>query len=89
MTALWEQSLGQIAERHGSYQQFMGPLTEQLNGLIEGARQDSGASFSALPKEAPGASKRRFTKRKSPAASGAGAAPRKSAGKRPARSKAA
>ena len=26
MTALWEQSLGQIAERHGSYQQFMGPL---------------------------------------------------------------
>ncbi|MGL5588675.1 MAG: hypothetical protein ACRDDI_11540, partial [Aeromonas veronii] len=65
MTARWEQSLGQIAERHGSYQQFMGPLTEQLNGLIEGARQDSGASFSALPKEAPGAGKRRFTKRKS------------------------
>jgi DNA topoisomerase-3 len=86
MTALWEQHLGQIAERHGSYQQFMGPLTEQLNGLIEGARQDSGASFSALPKAVPGASKRRFTKRKSPAASGA---PRKSAGKRPARSKAA
>jgi DNA topoisomerase-3 len=64
MTALWEQSLGQIAERHGSYQQFMGPLTEQLNGLIEGARQDSGASFSALPKAAPGDSKQRFARRK-------------------------
>ncbi|MFM5333808.1 DNA topoisomerase III [Aeromonas veronii] len=83
MTALWEQSLGQIAERHGSYQQFMGPLTEQLNGLIEGARQDSGASFSALPKEAPGAGKRRFTKRKSPAASTTGGPrPRKTTSKR-------
>ena len=50
MTALWEQHLGRIAERHASYQQFMGPLTDQLNALIEGARQDSGASFSALPK---------------------------------------
>ncbi|MNC52918.1 DNA topoisomerase III [compost metagenome] len=88
MTALWEQHLGRIAERHASYQQFMGPLTEQLNGLIEGARQDSGASFSALPKEAPGASKRRFS-RKSSSTSGTGAAPRKGAGKRPARSKAA
>ena len=86
MTALWEQSLAQIAERHGSYQQFMGPLTEQLNGLIEGARQDSGASFSALPKEAPGAGKRRFTKRKSPAASTTGGPrPRKTASKRPTR----
>ena len=83
MTALWEQSLGQIAERHGSYQQFMGPLTEQLNGLIEGARQDSGASFNALPKEVPGAGKRRFTRRKSPAASTTGGPrPRKTASKR-------
>ncbi|MNU06414.1 hypothetical protein D3C72_2516040 [compost metagenome] len=66
----------------------MGPLTDQLSALIEGARQDSGASFSALPKEAPGANKRRFS-RKSSAASGKGAAPRKGTGKRPARSKAA
>ncbi|MGL5036137.1 MAG: DNA topoisomerase, partial [Aeromonas sp.] len=79
MTALWEQSLGQIAERHGSYQQFMRPLTEQLNGLIEGARQDSGASFSALPKEASGANKRRFSRSKPGAASNAGASYRKSA----------
>ncbi|MGL4352607.1 MAG: DNA topoisomerase III [Aeromonas popoffii] len=83
MTALWEQRLGQIAERHASYQQFMGPLTEQLNGLIEGARQDSGASFSALPKAAPGASKPRFARRKS--GSGAVGTARKSAGKRPAK----
>jgi DNA topoisomerase-3 len=86
MTALWEQSLGQIAERHASYQQFMGPLTDQLNALIEGARQDSGASFSALPKAAPGAGKPRFTRRKSSA--GTTGTPRKSAGKRPAKSKA-
>ncbi|MCO4210266.1 DNA topoisomerase III [Aeromonas hydrophila] len=84
MTALWEQHLGRIAERQTSYQQFMGPLTEQLNGLIDGARQDSGASFSALPKAAPGADKRRFTKRKSPAAGGA--APRKSSGRSAGRS---
>ena len=91
MTALWEQHLGRIAERHASYQQFMGPLTEQLNGLIEGARQDSGASFSALPREAPGAGKRRFTRKggKSGASAGTGASPRKSTGKRPARTKAA
>ncbi|MNF74046.1 DNA topoisomerase 3 [compost metagenome] len=88
MTALWEQHLGRIAERQTGYQQFMGPLTDQLNALIDGARQDSGASFSALPREAPGASKRRFS-RKSSAASGKGAAPRKGTGKRPARSKAA
>jgi DNA topoisomerase-3 len=87
MTALWEQRLGQIAERHASYQQFMGPLTEQLNGLIEGARQDSGASFSALPKAAPGASKPRFARRKS--GSGAVGTARKSAGKRPAKAKVA
>ncbi|WP_287145852.1 DNA topoisomerase III [Aeromonas sp.] len=87
MTALWEQRLGQIAERHASYQQFMGPLTEQLNGLIEGARQDSGASFSALPKAAPGASKPRFARRKSGA--GAVGTARKSAGKRPAKAKVA
>ena len=66
MTALWEQSLGQIAERHGSYQHFMGPLTEQLNGLIEGARHSSGADFSGLPKESAG--RRSFPKRKSAAA---------------------
>jgi DNA topoisomerase-3 len=87
MTALWEQSLGQIAERHASYQQFMGPLTEQLNTLIEGARQDSGASFSALPKAAPGASKQRFTRRKSSA--GTAGTARKSAGKRPVKAKVA
>ncbi|MBP4043421.1 DNA topoisomerase III [Aeromonas sp. SrichE-2G] len=89
MTALWEQSLGQIAERHGSYQQFMGPLTEQLHGLVEGARQDSGASFNALPKTAPGAAKRRFTRRKSAAPASAGGGGRKSTGKRSSGSKAA
>ncbi|WP_421280002.1 DNA topoisomerase III [Aeromonas taiwanensis] len=89
MTALWEQSLGQIAERHGSYQQFMGPLTEQLHGLVEGARQDSGASFNALPKAAPGAAKRRFTRRKSAAPASAGGGGRKSTGKRSSGSKAA
>lgn len=89
MTALWEQSLGQIAERHGSYQHFMGPLTEQLHGLVEGARQDSGASFNALPKTAPGAAKRRFTRRKSAAPASAGGGGRKSMGKRASGSKAA
>lgn len=89
MTALWEQSLGQIAERHGSYQQFMGPLTEQLHGLVDGARQDSGASFNALPKTAPGAAKRRFTRRKSAAPASAGGGGRKSTGKRSSGSKAA
>lgn len=97
MTALWEQHLGRIAERHASYQQFMGPLTEQLHALIEGARQDSGASFSALPKAAEGAGKRRFTRRsgssgksggKSATSTGA-TAPRKSTGKRATRTKAA
>ncbi|MNH08929.1 DNA topoisomerase 3 [compost metagenome] len=87
MTALWEQHLGQIAERHASYQQFMGPLTEQLHGLIEGARQDSGASFSALPKAAVGADKRRFSRKGSK--SSAGGSSRKSVAKRPARGKAA
>ncbi len=87
MTALWEQHLGRIAERQTSYQQFMGPLTEQLNGLIDGARQDSGASFSALPKVALGADKRRFAKRKSSA--GTAGTARKSAGKRPAKAKVA
>ena len=82
MTALWEQSLGRIAERHGSYQQFMGPLTEQLHGLVEGARQDSGAGFSALPKEAPGAAKRRFTRRKRAASTTGGSRPRKTTSKR-------
>lgn len=91
MTALWEQHLGKIAERHASYQQFMGPLTEQLHGLIEGARQDSGASFSALPKAPEGAAKRRFTRKgsKSGASASTGASPRKSAGKRTTRTKAA
>lgn len=96
MTALWEQHLGQIAERHASYQQFMGPLTEQLHRLIEGARQDSGASFSALPKAQEGAAKRRFTRRssgksegKSGTSAGTGTSPRKSTGKRAARTKAA
>ncbi|MCP1266731.1 DNA topoisomerase III [Aeromonas hydrophila] len=83
MTALWEQHLGRIAERQTSYQQFMGPLTEQLNGLIDGARQDSGASFSALPKAAPGADKRRFTKRSTAAGGTTGTAKRGS--KRPAK----
>ena len=64
----------------------MGPLTDQLNALIEGARQDSGASFSALPKAAAGAGKPRFTRRKS--STGTTGTPRKSAGKRPAKSKA-
>lgn len=96
MTALWEQHLGRIAERHASYQQFMGPLTEQLHGLIEGARQDSGVSFSALPKAPEGAAKRRFSRRssgksggKGGASTGTGASPRKSAGKRTAKPKAA
>ena len=79
MTALWEQHLGRIAERHASYQQFMGPLTEQLHALIEGARQDSGASFSALPKAAPGDSKQRFARRKRTASTAA--RPRTSTGK--------
>ena len=65
----------------------MGPLTEQLHGLIEGARQDSGASFSALPKAAVGTDKRRFSRKGS--TSGAGGSSRKSAAKRPARGKAA
>ncbi|MBL0535023.1 DNA topoisomerase III [Aeromonas dhakensis] len=85
MTALWEQHLGRIAERQASYQQFMGPLTEQLNGLIDGARQDSGASFSALPKAAPGADKRRFTKRKRSTAAGGSSGTAKRGSKRPAR----
>lgn len=85
MTALWEQHLGRIAERQVSYQQFMGPLTEQLNGLIDGARQDSGASFSALPKAAPGADKRRFTKRKRSTAAGGSSGTAKRGSKRPAR----
>ncbi|WP_256745191.1 DNA topoisomerase, partial [Aeromonas hydrophila] len=83
MTALWEQHLGRIAERQTSYQQFMGPLTEQLNGLIDGARQDSGASFSALPKAAPGADKRRFTKRKRSTAAGGTSGTAKRGSKRP------
>ncbi|HAT1546734.1 DNA topoisomerase III [Aeromonas hydrophila] len=85
MTALWEQHLGRIAERQTSYQQFMGPLTEQLNGLIDGARQDSGASFSALPKAAPGADKRRFTKRKRSTATGGSSGTAKRGSKRPAK----
>lgn len=85
MTAQWEQHLGRIAERQTSYQQFMGPLTEQLNGLIDGARQDSGASFSALPKAAPGADKRRFTKRKRSTAAGGSNGTAKRGSKRPAR----
>ncbi|WP_323933893.1 DNA topoisomerase III [Aeromonas hydrophila] len=85
MTALWEQHLGRIAERQTSYQQFMGPLTEQLNGLIDGARQDSGASFSALPKAAPGADKRRFTKRKRNTAAGGTSGTAKRGSKRPAK----
>ncbi|EHK5439968.1 DNA topoisomerase III [Aeromonas hydrophila] len=85
MTALWEQHLGRIAERQTSYQQFMGPLTEQLNGLIDGARQDSGASFSALPKAAPGADKRRFTKRKRSTAAGGTSGTAKRGSKRPAK----
>ncbi|HEG4447022.1 TPA: DNA topoisomerase III [Aeromonas hydrophila] len=85
MTALWEQHLGRIAERQTSYQQFMGPLTEQLNGLIDGARQDSGASFSALPKAAPGADKRRFTKRKRSTAAGGSSGTAKRGSKRPAK----
>ncbi|MGY3902747.1 DNA topoisomerase III [Aeromonas lusitana] len=95
MTALWEQHLGQIAERHASYQQFMGPLTEQLHALIEGARQDSGASFSALPKAPEGAAKRRFSRGSSgksggkSAGSAGAASPRKSTGKRTTRTKAA
>lgn len=85
MTALWEQHLGRIAERQTSYQQFMGPLTEQLNGLIDGARQDSGASFSVLPKAAPGADKRRFTKRKRSTAAGGTSGTAKRGSKRPAK----
>ena len=53
MTALWEQHLYRIAERQTSYQQFMGPLTEQLNGLIDGARQDSGPASAPCPRRRP------------------------------------
>ena len=53
MTALWEQSLGQIAERHGSYQQFMGPLTEQLNGLIEGPGRIPAPASARCPRRRP------------------------------------
>lgn len=72
MTALWEQSLSQIAERHGSYQQFMDPLTAQLHQLIDGARHNTGADFSALPQESAGRTP--FPRRK-------GGAGRKSAAK--------
>jgi DNA topoisomerase III len=68
MTALWEQSLSQIAERHGSYQQFMEPLTSQLHQLIEGARHNTGADFSALPQESAG--RNPFPRRKSGAGRG-------------------
>jgi DNA topoisomerase-3 len=63
MTALWEQSLGQIAERHGSYQQFMGPLTEQLNGLIEG-RGRIRRQLQRAAQGGAGDSKQRFARRK-------------------------
>ncbi|BDY06078.1 DNA topoisomerase III [Ferrimonas sp. YFM] len=39
MTARWESALESIRERQLSYQGFMGPLTEQLQALVSGARQ--------------------------------------------------
>lgn len=67
MTALWEQSLGLIADRRGTYQQFMGPLIEQLNGLIDGAKQDTGASFSGLAMTTPNTYKSSASRSKTPA----------------------
>ena len=70
MTAPGEQSLGQIAERHGSYQQFMGPLTEQLNGLIEGRGRIPAPASARCPRRRPVTASNAL-----PAASGLGPPP--------------
>ncbi len=48
MTAQWEAQLNQICVRQQSYQQFMQPLTEQLQQLIAHAQQSLPSGLSAL-----------------------------------------
>jgi DNA topoisomerase III len=54
MTAQWEALLNQICVREQSYQQFMQPLTEQLQQLITNAQQSVPSGLSQLTPPAGG-----------------------------------
>ena len=68
LTAKWEASLGNIAEQHMSYQQFLTPLLEELHALVEQAKQCDSQVFAQLPKTPQ---KRRFKRKAKPRAKSA------------------
>ncbi|EWH08014.1 DNA topoisomerase III [Pseudoalteromonas lipolytica SCSIO 04301] len=60
LTAKWEASLSNIAEQQMSYQQFLTPLLDELQQLVEQAKHCDSQVFAQLPKTPP---KRRFKRK--------------------------
>lgn len=52
-TALWEQQLSHICQRQQNYQGFMAPLEQELNGLINEARNLDVSQLSGIRLEQP------------------------------------
>jgi DNA topoisomerase-3 len=69
MTALWEANLNQIAQSQLSYQQFMMPLSQNLETLIAQAKQLDPARFAGIKSSKPafkrkgGGRSKKYTKR--------------------------
>ncbi|WP_075594061.1 DNA topoisomerase III [Pseudoalteromonas sp. PAB 2.2] len=60
LTAKWEASLSNIAEQQMSYKQFLTPLLDELQQLVEQAKHCDSQVFAQLPKTPP---KRRFKRK--------------------------
>ncbi|MBQ4833926.1 DNA topoisomerase III [Pseudoalteromonas sp. MMG010] len=60
LTAKWESSLSDIADKKMSYQQFLQPLLQDLNEFVEQAAHCDNQVFTQLPKTSV---KKRFAKR--------------------------
>ncbi|WP_462169063.1 DNA topoisomerase III [Pseudoalteromonas lipolytica] len=60
LTAKWEASLSNIAEQQMSYQQFLTPLLDELQQLVEQAKHCDSQVFAQLPNTPP---KRRFKRK--------------------------
>ena len=53
LTAVWESSLGAIAQKELSYQHFMQPLLQQLNDIIALSKTCDSTIFKSLPEQKP------------------------------------
>jgi len=62
LTAVWESSLGSIAQKELSYQHFMQPLLQQLNEIIDLSKTCDSSAFKSLPEQKPNKKFRRKRK---------------------------